>query len=98
MQTALPNTVICDECGAEAQVRSYGRVEYDWPIDRFDGQVATTPSITWARLTVDCPHCGVKPQDAHIGGLSTSLDNVSVPTRLLRSRSTRFSHRSRESR
>ena len=27
----LPEFVICDECGAEARVRSCGRVEYDWP-------------------------------------------------------------------
>jgi hypothetical protein len=72
MENTLPKAVICDECGAEARVRACGRVEYDWPKTPVDGQLATIPTIRWARLTVDCPHCGVKSQDVRIGSLQSA--------------------------
>jgi hypothetical protein len=61
----LPRTVACDDCGKKALVRAYGRVEYDWEQDGPDGQIATQPVISSVRLTIDCPHCGVKTQDFH---------------------------------
>jgi hypothetical protein len=74
MGNTLLEFVCCDECGTEARVRSCGRVEYDWPETPSDGQLATMPKIRWARLTVDCPNCGVKPQDVRIGGLEASVN------------------------
>ena len=59
----LPETVICEDCGRNARVRACGRIEYDWPNPAIGGQVATMPTINSARLTIDCPHCGVKTQD-----------------------------------
>jgi hypothetical protein len=56
----LPRSVSCDECGKTAIVRGYGRVEYDW---KQSGQIATTLEIKVARLTIDCPTCGVRIQD-----------------------------------
>jgi hypothetical protein len=74
MGHTLPDFVVCDECGAEARVGSCGRVEYDWLETSSDGQLATMPKLRWARLVVDCPHCGVKQQDIRIGGLDTPID------------------------
>jgi transposase len=54
----LPRSVFCDECGENAVVRAYGRVEYDQPV-----QVATTLKIKVVRLTIDCPKCGVRVQE-----------------------------------
>jgi hypothetical protein len=59
----LPTAVICEDCGAKARVRACGRVEYDWPTKSDSGQVATMPTLKLARLTIDCPNCGVKSQD-----------------------------------
>lgn len=59
----LPETVICEDCGRNARVRACGRIEYDWPNPAIGGQVATMPTINSARLTIDCPRCGVKTQD-----------------------------------
>jgi hypothetical protein len=56
----LPRTVFCEECGEKANVRGYGRVEYDW---REDGHVASTVQIKAVRLTIDCPICGVRVQE-----------------------------------
>jgi hypothetical protein len=61
----IPKTVTCHECGRTANVRGYGRVEYDWPKTVTGGQTATMPLIKSIRLTVDCPRCGVKPQEFH---------------------------------
>jgi hypothetical protein len=35
-------------------------VEYDW---KESGQTGTTLEIKVARLTIDCPNCGVRAQD-----------------------------------
>jgi hypothetical protein len=70
----VPKTVLCDECGQAALVRSYGRIEYDWPKTTADGQVATMPTINSIRVTVDCPLCGVKQ-------LEFRLRNTSRPPR-----------------
>jgi hypothetical protein len=56
----LPRSVICEECGEKSIVRGYGRVEYDW--DQA-GHVATMLRIKVARLTIDCPTCGVRVQE-----------------------------------
>jgi len=55
----LPRTVTCEECRERAIVRGYGRVEYDW--DQA-GHVATILKIKFARLTIDCPRCGIRVQ------------------------------------
>jgi hypothetical protein len=83
MEGTLPKAVICDDCGAEARVRSYGRVEYDWPKTSADGQVATIPTIRAARLTIDCPNCGVKSQDirlTHSGSAKTTPHSSAIPS------------------
>ena len=59
----LPRSVICEDCGQIATVRGYGRIEYDWPETTTTGSETTTPTITCVRLTIDCPCCGVKPQE-----------------------------------
>jgi hypothetical protein len=59
----LPQFVVCDDCRETARVRACGRIEYDWPETTTGGQTATIPTLTAARLTVDCPNCGVKVQD-----------------------------------
>jgi hypothetical protein len=56
----LPRSVYCEECGEEAIVRGYGRVEYDW---NQAGGADTTPEIKLVRLTIDCPVCGVRTQE-----------------------------------
>jgi DNA-directed RNA polymerase subunit RPC12/RpoP len=62
----LPRTIACEDCGEKAFVRAYGRIEYDWgPACAEDDQVATQPLIKCVRLTIDCPHCGVKTQEFH---------------------------------
>jgi hypothetical protein len=71
----LPTAVICDDCGAKARVRACGRVEYDWPELSTDGQVATMPTINSARLTIDCPNCGVKTQDVRFARLTRDSSN-----------------------
>ena len=58
----LPQTIACEECGAMAKVRGYGRMEYEW--EEYH-QVPTTLHIKAIRLTIDCPHCGVYVQDFH---------------------------------
>jgi hypothetical protein len=63
MDFELPKIVGCDECGGKARVRAVGRIEYDWPKTATVAQTATMPLISSARLTVDCPRCGVKTQD-----------------------------------
>jgi hypothetical protein len=64
----VPETVYCDDCGQPARVRAYGRIEYDWPKTTTDGQLATMPTINTMRLTIDCPHCGVKQQEYYPSG------------------------------
>ena len=61
----LPQSVICDECGKTAIVGGYGRVEYAW--DDADNPAAT-PLIRAVRLTIDCPHCGLRVQDHYPNG------------------------------
>jgi transcription elongation factor Elf1 len=56
----IPRSVQCEECGEEAVVRGYGRVEYDW---EEDSHSAATLKIKAVRLTIDCPNCGVRVQD-----------------------------------
>jgi hypothetical protein len=56
----LPQIVLCEECGAKAVVRGYGRVEYDWDQP---GPLATNLVIKVVRLTIDCPRCGVMVQE-----------------------------------
>lgn len=61
----LPQYVSCDECDQQAKVRGYGRIEYDWP-DPGQSDVdapTATPQVRAVRLTVDCPHCGLRVQD-----------------------------------
>ena len=72
----LPQYVSCDECDQQATVRGYGRIEYDWPDPaRPDpGQSEadappTTPQVRAVRLTVDCPHCGLRVQDHFPNGI-----------------------------
>jgi hypothetical protein len=58
----IPQTVDCDDCGSRANVLGYGRVEYDWgEHDNLPTQVV----IKSIRLTINCPLCGLKPQDHH---------------------------------
>lgn len=57
----LPQSIICEDCGAIAKVRGYGRVEYTPPAD----QNLPTVEFKLIRLTVDCPQCGVKVQEYH---------------------------------
>jgi transcription elongation factor Elf1 len=56
----LPQIVSCEECGESATVRGYGRVEYKWDQT---SHAATTLQIKMARLTIDCPRCGVRVQE-----------------------------------
>jgi len=64
----FPRNVKCEDCGQIAFVRGYGRIQYDWPETTNSGHETTIPTITCVRLTIDCPHCGVKPQDFLPGG------------------------------
>src|SRR5689334_22498386 len=64
----LPRSVNCHDCGQIASVRGYGRIEYDWPKSTPPGSETTTPTINYVRLTIDCPCCGVKPQDFYPNG------------------------------
>jgi 5-methylcytosine-specific restriction endonuclease McrA len=57
----LPHVVSCEECGDSATVRGYGRVEYKW--DQTNAVI--TLQIQMARLTIDCPRCGVRVQEYH---------------------------------
>src|SRR4051812_29811365 len=59
----LPRSVICEDCGQNAEVRGFGRIEYDWPETAASDPGETTPTITCVRFTIDCPACGVKTQD-----------------------------------
>ena len=56
----LPQMVLCDDCGKNAPVRGYGRVEYDWDTS---GNAPTAIELKRVRLTIDCPLCGIKTQD-----------------------------------
>jgi hypothetical protein len=67
----LPRTVSCDECGRTATVRGYGRVEYEW---KESGQTGTTLELKVARLTIDCPTCGVRVQDHWLGSRDKRYD------------------------
>jgi hypothetical protein len=58
----FPTTIECEDCGHSANVRGYGRVEYDWGDDQ---TLATQVEIKSIRLTLDCPTCGIKTQDFH---------------------------------
>jgi hypothetical protein len=66
----LPQQITCDECHATARIRGCGRIEYDWPSDNeLDARDPTQPPvIRSARLTVDCPTCGVRVQDHYPNG------------------------------
>jgi hypothetical protein len=68
----FPRTIECEDCGQIAGVRGYGRIEYDWPETTTDGQEAAIPTIICVRLTVDCPHCGVKSQEFFPNGAARS--------------------------
>ncbi len=61
----VPKAICCDDCGETAVVRSSGRIEYDWPNTTTVGSIATIPTISSIRLTIDCPNCGVKQQEFH---------------------------------
>jgi hypothetical protein len=74
----LPQSVSCDECGEKANVRGYGRIEYDW--DDTDDPVAT-PQLRTIRLTVDCPHCGLRAQDYYPAG--RPADTLGTPAKQL---------------
>lgn len=62
----LPQSVRCEECGATASVRGCGRIEYDWPKTPSPGRTTAIPTVTFARLTIDCPNCGVRHQDLYL--------------------------------
>lgn len=62
----LPQSVRCEECGATASVRGCGRIEYDWPKTPTPSRTTAIPTVTFARLTIDCPNCGVRPQDLYL--------------------------------
>jgi hypothetical protein len=66
----FPRNVKCQDCGQIAWVRGYGRIEYDWPETTNTGHESTIPTINCVRLTIDCPHCGVKPQEFFPHGYS----------------------------
>ena len=68
----FPRSVECEDCGQMAVVRGYGRIEYDWPETTMAGQEAIIPAIICVRLTVDCPHCGVKSQEFFPNGAGRS--------------------------
>ena len=59
----LPVSVACDECRTPSEVRACGRIEYDWPKTTTPARTATIPTLNFARLTIDCPKCGVRVQD-----------------------------------
>lgn len=77
----LPRSIPCEECGENAAVRGYGRVEYDWnTADGNDestisgGSDATTLTIRSVRLTIDCPNCGLQVQDHYPAGSDQHAD------------------------
>jgi endogenous inhibitor of DNA gyrase (YacG/DUF329 family) len=76
----LPHSVTCDECGKEALVRGYGRIEYDW--DDTDDPAAM-PTIRMMRLTVDCPTCGLRVQE-HFPNSRPVGSRGMVPGKLVR--------------
>ena len=59
----LPISVNCEDCRTPSLVRACGRIEYDWPKTTTPARGATIPTLNFARLTIDCPKCGVKVQD-----------------------------------
>jgi hypothetical protein len=83
----FPRNVQCEDCGQISVVRGYGRIEYDWPETTTGGQEATTPTINYVRLTIDCPHCGVKSQEFFPNGVARSRHRSAAAGReLLRRR------------
>jgi hypothetical protein len=90
----FPRIVKCEDCGQIASVRGYGRIEYDWPEAATGGQESTIPTIICVRLTVDCPHCGVKSQEFFPNGAERSQQqsNAEAANRILarRGREVRF--------
>jgi hypothetical protein len=88
----VPNNVCCDDCGQQARVRAYGRIEYDWPKTPTDGPVATMPTISCIRLTIDCPICGVKTQDFR----PTNSDTLPADTKPPRQTPPSFTRRFRK--
>jgi hypothetical protein len=61
----MPEKLTCEECGRKSKARGYGRVEYAWPtIGNRRGNV----EITMIRVTIDCPHCGIRTQDHYPPG------------------------------
>lgn len=52
----LPRTITCENCGAKAYTRAYGRVVY---ASGGPGQIVVEPEIETINLTIDCPRCGV---------------------------------------
>ena len=58
----LPQSIACDECGKLAYVRGYGRIVYDW--DAADDVL----KLRSARLTIECPSCGLRVQDHFLPG------------------------------
>jgi hypothetical protein len=65
----LPNEVSCEVCGRKAKVRGIGRVEYAWKRTGGTDEV----DIRSARLTVDCPTCGVQVQEFHPSPTSSNV-------------------------
>ena len=56
----LPQTVLCEDCGEQAAVRGYGRIEYDWESTQ---NAPAKLQLKTIRLTIDCPYCGVRVQE-----------------------------------
>jgi hypothetical protein len=71
----FPRNVTCEDCGKLAFVRGYGRIEYDWPENTTPGHETSIPTINCVRLTIDCPHCGVKVQEFYPDETSASRHN-----------------------
>ena len=93
----FPHHVSCEECNESATVRGYGRLEYDWPDT---GQPASdnstvVPTIRSVRLTVDCPHCGVRVQDHYPNGRPSDANPASAREALLRLKALTAAFRSR---
>lgn len=82
----VPNTILCEDCGHQARVSSYGRIEYDWPKTATNGRLATIPAIYSIRLNVDCPTCGEKQQDFRLGDSPRPLARRPAPPPTIRFR------------
>ena len=84
----LPRSIPCEECGKNAPVRGYGRVEYDWNVDgrnvggtNTGSNETTALTIRAVRLTIDCPHCGLRVQEHRPDG-TNQLAHSTQPEKL----------------